>query len=80
MTIQVKITRTPEKHIFFLGWKMNGARTHRPPNPQQLPTEQRVIVCKLPYPTRRPNQAVQAAGKYQAEGMQSSQGDPLDNC
>jgi hypothetical protein len=33
-----EITRTTEKHIFFLGWKMNGARTHSPPNPHQRAT------------------------------------------
>jgi len=30
--------------------------------------------------TQVDNQAVQAAGKYQAAGKQSSQGDPMDNC
>ena len=32
---QNEITRILEKHIFFLGGNMKGARTHRPPSPTQ---------------------------------------------
>jgi len=66
-------------HIFF-GVESEGGTHPQTPEPTAVANLALMTIVQAGQSTQVDNQAVQAAGKYQAEGNQSSQGDPMANC